>query len=933
MIGQPPAGEVNTASQLQRVVRRWAWLPVLLVVIHLLYFAPALGAGRLLAPGDGAIYYLPFFDLSPLDLWNDDLLSGYPVLSDIQAQTFYPLRWLSPSFNVLVVSAYLVGSLGAFGLAYTLTRSRLGALMAALVFSGSGFMVAHLGHLTIIHAAAWIPVLLWAIASLRDTRHWGAVAGGALATCFSLLGGHPQISVIGLLLAGMFAVHEIAVAVAGKGVRAGRRMLARVTVLFVLGLAMAAPSLLATVSSAAASVRGNWTVRDFDSYSHTLETLRIALLPNLYGAHGTGPYGAYSGPWNSVTELALYAGLMPWLLAIVALAGWRRDRSHLFWAVALAVGLLLTLGTFTPLGAALFELPVVGQFRAQARFGLVCVIALSVLAAFGLSAVLRGGWSRRRSLVALGLAVVGGAALLVVAAASAADAGGWASPRIYVPLALIVASMVCLVALLRRPGFNTALVALALLVVDLGSFGWFYEWRDAGPTSAPMSLDARVEAQLRKMANEPGRVLPFRVQQQGVGPLRPNNNLQFGIPSVVGYGPLLSSRYAQYTGADTTGGFGQVAPDAPLLNVLGVRWLADLQQGTAEPQLLGTGCGASGHVRAVRGLLPDGIEPSAIRIVSHMGCSQGIANAVTIADVQMLASDDSLLQSSTLEAGEETAEWAYDRPDVKASIAHARPPVAESFDAGGTQGLWFDANWKLVGSPETGKSRALRITLRDDSTLLRIKSAWVTPSDGSPPVQVLLGPVYDPATARLRAPLALPGLPVLQERAGFRGLAWGVCSVRSAEAGAISAALQSAAAAHAAAFDPFRVALVEPGQAVPLVDCRAPPSIRPLRSRNGYREMQVQSEGRSLLVVSDSYNSGWAAEIDGAPAQVVPVDGLVLGVAVPNGTHNVVLRYLPPYFKTCAAVALLALAATLLLGLLALLPGMRPGFVHIPRKS
>lgn len=931
MTGQSPPGEVERARQLQQVVRRWAWLPVLLIVFHLVYFAPALAAGRLLAPGDGAIYYLPFFGLSPLDLWNDDLLSGYPVLSDIQAQTFYPLRWLSPSFNVLVVSAYLVGSLGAFGLAYTLTRSRLGALMAALVFSGSGFMVAHLGHLTIIHAAAWIPVLLWAIASLRGTLHWGAVAGGAFATCFSLLGGHPQISVIGLLLAGMFAVHEIAASVAGNGVRAGVRMLARVTALFVLGLSMAAPSLLATVASATESVRSNWTDRDFDSYSHTLETLRITFFPNLYGAHGAGPYGAYAGPWNSVTELALYAGLLPWLLALVALAGWRRNRSHLFWAGALAVGLLLTLGTFTPLGAALFELPVVGQFRAQARFGLVCVIALSVLAAFGLSAVLRGGWSRRRSLVALGLTVLGGAALLFVAAASAANAGGWASPRIYVPLALLVASMVCLVALLRRPGFNTALVALVLLVVDLGSFGWFYEWRDAGPMSAPMTLDTRVQAQLHKMENEPGRVLPFRAQHQGIGPLRPNINLKYGIPSVVGYGPLLSSRYAQYTGADTTGGFGQVAPDAPVLDVLGVRWLADLEKGSAESQLLGTGCGAFGDIRAVRGIMPDGVEPSAIRIVSHMSCSQGIANAVTIAEVQLLASDGTLLQSSTLEAGEETAEWAYDRPDVKGSVAHARAPVAESFDAGGTQGLWFDANWKLARGLEGGKARSLQVKVRDGSPPLRIKSAWVTGADGSPPMQVMLGPVYDPATTRLQAPLALPELPILHERMGFRGLAWGVCAVRPAEAGTISAALQSAAGARAVGFDPFRVALVEPGQPLPRIDCRVPPSVRLLRTRHGYREMQVQSQGRSLLVVSDSYNSGWAAEIDGAPAQVVSVDGLVLGVAVPNGTHNVVLRYRPPYFKTCAALALLALAVTLLVGLLALLP--RPGLVRIRRIS
>ena len=47
----------------------------------------------------------------------------------------------------------------------------------------------------------------------------------------------------------------------------------------------------------------------------------------------------------------------------------------------------------------------------------------------------------------------------------------------------------------------------------------------------------------------------------------------------------------------------------------------------------------------------------------------------------------------------------------------------------------------------------------------------------------------------------------------------------------------------------------------------------------------------ALVVVRNSYDAGWSATVDGAPAPLLATDYLVQGVAVPSGTHEIRLVY------------------------------------------
>src|SRR5207237_2949471 len=91
-------------------------------------------------------------------------------------------------------------------------------------------------------------------------------------------------------------------------------------------------------------------------------------------------------------------------------------------------------------------------------------------------------------------------------------------------------------------------------------------------------------------------------------------------------------------------------------------------------------------------------------------------------------------------------------------------------------------------------------------------------------------------------------------------------------------------------FDPVRAAVTaglgfdEPG-----------PAGEAQLQRDSPERMRIalQAPGRRLLVVSEHFDPGWRARVDGTPAPVLRVDLCALGVEVPAGAREVELRFLP----------------------------------------
>ena len=160
----------------------------LYVIFFVVFFSPVIIRNHILAPGDSANFYYPVFNRG-LSLWSQFILSGYPTALDPQFITWYPLRWLSPDFNFFVISAYVLAGVFTYALVWQLTLDSIAAWLAGLIYACGGFMVAHLGHTTIIHAAIWMPLLIVAVNQMHQSQAliWWMI--GIAAVCFAILAG------------------------------------------------------------------------------------------------------------------------------------------------------------------------------------------------------------------------------------------------------------------------------------------------------------------------------------------------------------------------------------------------------------------------------------------------------------------------------------------------------------------------------------------------------------------------------------------------------------------------------------------------------------------------------------------------------------------------------------------------------------------------
>jgi hypothetical protein len=133
-------------------------------------------------------------------LWNPWSFGGQPFLSAGQSGPLYPPNILFvclPIQTALRVSYSLHimwGACGAYILMYALARSRIGAAAAAAAWMTSGPLLEHEIHTQMFEAACWLPWIVWL--ALRLLKGAGRGTMLALSACIAaqILCGHPQVT-------------------------------------------------------------------------------------------------------------------------------------------------------------------------------------------------------------------------------------------------------------------------------------------------------------------------------------------------------------------------------------------------------------------------------------------------------------------------------------------------------------------------------------------------------------------------------------------------------------------------------------------------------------------------------------------------------------------------------------------------------------------
>ncbi|MFN2432558.1 MAG: YfhO family protein [Gemmatimonadota bacterium] len=903
-----------------RLSRAALLVPLGYAALYAAFFSPVLFTDRLLAPDDGVTFFLPGFLSRPV-LWTDLLFAGFPVFADVQAQTWYPLAralaGVPGAWDPYVVSAYVLASCFTYGYARAIGTSRFAAAVAGLIFGMSGFLIAHLRHVTFLHTAAWLPLVLWSLERLRGGGPPGWIAAGAGAVALSALGGSPQLFVYGMGLASAYAVLA-----AWRSAGDRRRYVLAASAVLGLGVGLAAVQLVPSAELASLSPRSGMSLGDFTSYALSPRELPLLVFPYLLG----GAFGrTYAGPWN-LAELTGYVGLLPLLLAAVGAAGGCSRALGRFWGAVAVVAVLLALGPSTPLAWLVHQVPVYNLFKVPARHFLELSFAVAVLAALGADAIARGASARLvRRVAAAGAAIFGiGLAAALLLGGTGAAGGRVPTVAVAIPGVVLALSALALVAWAASPQDRArqAMVA-ALLLGDLAIFGWFFEWRTA-PVSGFEVVAPPVAGRFRETLSATGqRLLSVSGHVGSRDELPVNRSRMWGVPSAAGYNPLLQSRLAEVI---PVANWGQpqgawASPRSLALDLLAVRYVllpqaaltasalarAESFEPDAAGIVLGSGCGGPEPSHLVYHV-PADLRAVRLELVTSLVCATAVPEGADVLRVRMRGIPDADPREVVLRAGEHTAEWMHDCPEVRTIVGHSRPPARSDLPvdrrthpgAAACTGHTYGTSFPLPNGV-----RAIELEWVGRHGAIRVHELALADAGGSG--RHVLDPRTSPLLdgARWRPREVIDGRVAVLENLRALPRAWVVPRVVRATPEEILEAVRTSTLPGGSRFDPRSVALVEQPVRLPAggPGGTGSPSARILDRGPGAMHVVVETPEPALLVTSDAWYPGWGARVDGRPAPLLRVDYVLRGVPVPAGRHRVQLEFRPRSLRTGAIVS------------------------------
>ncbi len=522
-----------------------------------------------------------------LPLLNPYANSGTPLLGGLNAGALFPgtlLFVVLPALAAWVlnlIAVYVVASVGLYALARHHRIGSLGALAGALVYTYLGAMLGQIVHLGVVQGFALLPWAALAMTWLGE-RVAGAEGRGwpwraarapllALSALWALnfLTGEPRAYAEFELLTVVLVPMLLLVATPARP----RTWRGRVVVLLATGLgvlwgaAVALAQLLPGWSFIGFSQRSSISYWFFGSGSLSWKWTGLLALPNLFGGNGVlGPdyFSSYNLP-----EVTGYVGLVALaatgaFLARLTRRGWGEETRDLSPYLAVGVvGLFATWGDYLVTGHLFRLLPFFGSTRLQSRNVVLVDLVGALLSAWWIDRLAARDWRGASLTGARRAATVAGPALVLLASGALAlwgvrlvEAMGLTAPEAasarhlagaLTPRALLALALVALVLGARRLR-HAARWAVGLVALDVALFVLTCA---TGLTSSGFTTEPS-RAQALAAFGGVGRTA---VVDRAGGHYRefidlgaPNTNVFTEIPSVQGYGSLISTIYDTATG-------------------------------------------------------------------------------------------------------------------------------------------------------------------------------------------------------------------------------------------------------------------------------------------------------------------------------------------------------------------------------------------------
>jgi hypothetical protein len=927
-------------------------------VFFFCFFGATIFSGRVFLAGDQLVYTWPLRTVAwemirhgQLPLWTPFVFSGYPLLSMAQLGIGYPLTWgylFLPGHwaeSIYIFAPYLLSPIFTYLYLREVGRSRLASLLGGLSFTYGGLMLSGIGLNGMLpNAMMWTPLLLVAIERSRQRSLGKCVLLATGAYSMSVLTGIGQGFVYAGALAIGYALFVVLCWPNSDSPKPDWKSFARWKPLAVIVIGMLLSAGVAAFQILESRQAQRLSVRSRISYEQFSEgAFRFSMA-----------WKSWLDPFHIFGDVTAYVSPLVVLLAIVAVIAALKNRPRelriFFWLLVAVVGWFLMIGPATPLFKLIFKLPIINHFRVPSRHSFEWTLAASVLAAYGWDFV--GAWlNNQRQTIKTNLANYANAFFWFLASLAIGFVWYRATEKMFpVPdtnlevlnfdylrwkLAFLIVTALAIWAVWRIGDSMLRDAMLALTIAAVCFIEPFsYLMRHTPAYSTPISrlsyLSPTTKAAQASPPEQHRAYFQFTMDADNNSPQPrldpPNISAVAGLHSVSGFEPLMLERYSRALNSSAWDTVNRAPwlyadqslfqPRSHVLDLLNTTHVVSYADFVYSPVPAVEKDGIQFPAKAdftelqfdsPTELYAKNSAADMLAIVSNLSRSNHIADGTPVARLTIHTSEGRVIEEQ-LRAGTDTAEWAHERPDVKAKIKHGLPPIFDSRPGDAENSFPSLRYLKRINfGAQLHVTRIEAVSLVNDADV----GFWhATLFDSASQTSTQLRPI-DPA----RWQTVYDQNEVLvasNNRAMPR--AWLATEAEALDATEIWRTIRGIPDPKTKtikAFDPRRTALmeIEPSKLPKLEGGQLPPDAfaRIVSYEPNRLTIETNADRQTVLVVSEIHYPGWVALLNGAKTPIHQTDFLLRGVIVPAGKHTLEMSYRAPQARNGAIISLLTI--------------------------